>query len=80
MSRRRVVLFGIILVKLCVVALILILPFGLGILLAAGHGAVLLVVLAAAMTLWISKSRGKTLHPTWAKRTVAGFSHERESK
>jgi hypothetical protein len=65
-TRRRprwVMVFGIILVKLGVIALILVLPFGLAISLGVGHGVALLVMLVAvAVTLLAYKLRGKTLH------------------
>jgi hypothetical protein len=61
-ARRRprwMMLFGIILVKLGVIALILVLPFGLAISLGAGHGIALLVLLVvAAVTLLVHKLWG----------------------
>ena len=57
-------MFGIILVKLGIIALLLVLPFGLAISLGAGHGVALLVLLVvAAVTPLVNKLRGRTLHP-----------------
>ena len=71
-TRRRprwVIVFGIILVKLGVIALILVLPFGLAISLGAAHGVALLVLLVvAAVTLLVYKLRGRTLHPALSHR------------
>jgi hypothetical protein len=75
-TRRRprwVMVFGIILIKLGVVALILLLPFGLAISLGAAHGVVLLVLLVvAAVTLLVYKLRGRTLHPALLHRPPRG--------
>jgi amino acid transporter len=66
-TRRRprwVMVFGIILVKLGVIALILVLPFELAISLGAAHGVALLVLLVvAAVTLVVYRLRGRTLNP-----------------
>ena len=66
-TRRRprwMMVFGIILVKLGVIALLLILPFGLAISLGAAHGVALLVLLVvAAVTLLVYKLRDRTLPP-----------------
>ncbi len=71
-TRRRprwVMVFGIILVKLGVIALILVLPFGLAISLGAAHGVALLVLLVvAAVTLLVYKLRGRPLHPALLHR------------
>ena len=70
---RWVMVFGIILVKLGVFALILVLPFGLTISLGAAHGVALLVLLVvAAVTLLVYKLRGRTLHPTPLHRPPRG--------
>lgn len=64
--RRRgwVALLGIILVKLGIVAAVLILPSGLALSLGAGHAVALLVLLvAAAVTALVFKLRGKPLRP-----------------
>ena len=75
-TRRRprwVMVFGIILVKLGVIALILALPFGLAISLGAAHGVALLVLLVvAAVTLLVYKLRGGTLHPALSHRPPRG--------
>lgn len=83
-TRRRprwVMVFGIILVKLGIIALILVLlsglgislAAGLGISLAAGHGVALLVlVVAAAVTLVVHKLRGRTPHPALSHRPPRG--------
>ena len=75
-TRRRprwVIVLGIILVKLGVIALILVLPFGLAISLGAAHGVALLVLLVvAAVTLLVYKLRGRTLHPTLLHRPPRG--------
>ena len=75
-TRRRprwVMVFGIILVKLGVIALLLILPFGLAISLGAAHGVALLVLLVvAAVTLLVYKLRGRTLHPALLHRPPRG--------
>ncbi|MDX5961939.1 hypothetical protein SIM91_01020 [Rhodococcus opacus] len=68
-GRPRVIVFGIILVKLGIIALILLLPGWLGISLAVGHGAVLVVLLvAAAVTLSVPGLRGRLLGPTRSRR------------
>ena len=65
---RWVMVFGIILVKLEVIALILVLPFGLAISLGAAHGVALLVLLVAvAVTLLAYKLRGVTQYG-WRKQ------------
>ena len=75
-TRRRprwVMVFGIILVKLGVIALLLILPFGLAISLGAAHGVALLVLLVvAAVTLLVYKLWGRTLHPALLHRPPRG--------
>ena len=76
-TRRRarwVMVFGIILVKLLgVIALILVLPFGLAISLGAAHGVALLVLLVvAAVTLLVYKLRGRTLPPALLHRPPRG--------
>ncbi len=75
-TRRRprwVIVFGIILVKLGVIALILVLPFGLAISLGAAHGVALLVLLVvAAVTLLVYRLRGRTLHPALSHRPPRG--------
>jgi hypothetical protein len=75
-SRRRprwVMVFGIILVKLGVIALILVLPFGVAISLGAAHGVALLVLLVvAAVTLLVYKLRGRTLPPALSHRPPRG--------
>jgi hypothetical protein len=75
-TRRRarwMVVFGIILIKLAVIALILVLPFGLAISLGAAHGIALLVLLVvAAVTLLVYKLRGRTLHPALSHRPPRG--------
>jgi hypothetical protein len=76
-TRRRarwVMVFGIILVKLLgVIALLLVLPFGLAISLGAAHGVALLVLLVvAAVTLLVYKLRGRTLHPALLHRPPRG--------
>ena len=75
-TRRRprwMMVFGIILVKLGVIALILVLPFGLAISLGAAHGVALLVLLVvAAVTLLVYKLRGRTLHPALLHRPPRG--------
>jgi len=75
-TRRRprwVMVFGIILIKLGVIALILVLPFGLMISLGAAHGVALLVLLVvAAVTLLVYKLRGRTLHPALLHRPPRG--------
>jgi hypothetical protein len=75
-TRRRprwVMVFGIILVKLGIIALILVLPFGLAISLGATHGVALLVLLVvAAVTLLVYKLRGRTLHPARSHRPPCG--------
>ena len=75
-TRRRprwVMVFGIILVKLGVIALLLILPFGLAISLGAAHGVALLVLLVvAAVTLLVYKLRGRTLPPVLSHRPSRG--------
>ena len=75
-TRRRprwVMVFGIILVKLGVIALILVLPFGLAISLGAAHGVALLVLLVvAAVTLLVYKLRGGTLPPALVHRPSRG--------
>lgn len=75
-TRRRprwMMVFGIILVKLGVIALILVLPFGLAISLGAAHGVALLVLLVvAAVTLLVYKLRGRTLHPALSHRPPRG--------
>ncbi len=75
---RWVMVFGIMLVKLGVIALILVLPFGLAISLGAAHGVALLVLLVvAAVTLLVYKLRGRTLHlshrPPRGHRFVLGW-------
>ena len=70
---RRVMVFGIIVVKLGVIALLLVLPFGLAISLGAAHGVALLVLLVvAAVTLLVYKLRGRTLHPALLHRPPRG--------
>ena len=70
---RWMMVFGIILVKLGVIALLLILPFGLAISLGAAHGVALLVLLVvAAVTLLVYKLRGRTLHPALSYRPPRG--------
>ena len=70
---RWVVVFGIILVKLGVIALLLILPFGLAISLGAAHGVALLVLLVvAAVTLLVNKLRDRTLPPARPHRPPRG--------
>ena len=75
-TRRRprwMIVFGIILIKLGVIALILVLPFGLAISLGAAHGVALLVLLVvAAVTLLVYKLRGRTLHPALLHRPPRG--------
>ena len=75
-TRRRprwVMVFGIILVKLGVIALILVLPFGLAISLGAAHGVAMLVLLVvAAVTLLVYKLRGRTLPPALSHRPPRG--------
>src|SRR5215216_1770869 len=75
-TRRRprwVMVFGIILIKLGVIALILVLPFGLMISLGAAPGVALLVLLVvAAVTLLVYKLRGRTLHPALSHRPPRG--------
>ena len=75
-TRRRprwVMLFGIILVKLGVIALILVLPFRLAISLGAAHGVALLALLVvAAVILLVYKLRGRTLHPAPLHRPPRG--------
>lgn len=75
-TRRRprwVMVFGIILVKLGVIALILVLPLGLTISLGVAHGVALLVLLVvAAVTLLVYKLRGSTLHPALLHRPPRG--------
>src|SRR5215207_7932702 len=75
-TRRRprwVMVFGIILIKLGVIALILVLPFGLTISLGAAHGVALLVLLVvAAVPLLVYKLRGRTLHPALLHRPPRG--------
>ena len=75
-TRRRprwVMVFGIILIKLGVIALILVLPFGLAISLGAAHGVALLVLLVvAAVTLLVYKLRGRTLPPALLHRPPRG--------
>src|SRR5215207_1991876 len=75
-TRRRprwVVVFGVILVKLGIIALLLVLPFGLAISLGAGHGVTLLVLLVvAAVTPLVSKLRGRTLPPALSHRPPRG--------
>jgi hypothetical protein len=66
---RWMMVFGIILVKLGVIALLLILPFGLTISLGAAHGVALLVLLVVAVvTLLVYKLRGRTLPPALSHR------------
>jgi len=70
---RWVVVFGIVLVKLGVIALLLTLPFGLAISLGAAHGVALLVLLVvAAVTLLVYKLRGRTLPPALSRRPSRG--------
>ena len=70
---RWMMVFGIILIKLGVIALILVLPFGLTISLGAAHGIALLVLLVvAAVTLLVYKLRGRTLHPALLHRPPRG--------
>ena len=75
-TRRRprwVIVFGIILVKLGVIALILVLPFGLAISLGAAHGVALLVLfVVAAAALLVYKLRGRTLPPALSRRPPRG--------
>jgi hypothetical protein len=75
-TRRRprwVMVFGIILIKLGVVALLLVLPFELAISLGAAHGVALLVLLVvAAVPLLVYKLRGRTLPPTLVCRPSRG--------
>ena len=75
-TRRRprwVMVFGIILVKLGIITLLLVLPFGLAISLGAAHGVALLVLLvvAAVMPL-VNKLRGRTLPPARSHRPPRG--------
>lgn len=67
-GRPRAIVFGIILVKLSIVALILLLPSWLGISLAVGHGAVLLALVAAAVALSVPRLRRRVLGPTRSRR------------
>ena len=70
---RWVKVFGIILVKFGIIALVLVLFRGLWSPLVAGHGAALLVLLvAAAVTLSVYKLRGVPLHPALSRRPPRG--------
>src|SRR5215218_113226 len=75
-TRRRprwVMVFGIVLIKLGVIALILGLPFGLAISLGAAHGVALLVLLVvAAVMLLVYKLQGRTLPPALSRRPSRG--------
>jgi hypothetical protein len=94
-TRRRIVVLGIVVVKLAVVAIILILPSGLAISLGAVHGVALLVLLAsAAVTLVVLKLRGGAMRPelshrlryqhgpvpAWGRRKVSGILKNREDR
>jgi hypothetical protein len=62
-----------ILVKLGIITLLLVLPFGLAISLGAGHGVALLVLLVvAAVMLLVNKLRGRTLPPALSHRPPRG--------
>src|SRR5919112_386722 len=65
--------FGIILVKLGVITLILVLPFGLAISLGAAHGVAMLgLLVVAAVTLLVYKLRGRTLPPALSHQLPRG--------